>query len=138
MDWSEIIDETIKYNNRLIFDMNILINRIINKEDNEFFLKGKLLFTEHIKRNYIHKEKFYVAYDEYTQNRVENRLLKSTLKYLLSISSSFKNIRLIRIYQEYMSSINLSMNYDNDFRMCDTKTRGMKYYRDALIWAEIF
>ncbi len=110
----------------------------LNKEDNEFFLKGKLLFNEHIKRNYIHKERFYVAYDEYTQNRVENRLLKSTLKYLLSISSSFENIRLIRIYQEYMNSINLSMNYDNDFRMCDTKTRGMKYYRDALIWAEIF
>jgi len=110
----------------------------LNKEDNEFFLKGKLLFNEHIKRNYIHKEKFYVAYDEYTQNRVENRLLKSTLKYLLSISSSFENIRLIRIYQEYMNSINLSMNYDNDFRMCDTKTRGMQYYRDALIWAEVF
>ena len=110
----------------------------LNKEDNEFFLKGKLLFNEHIKRNYIHKERFYVAYDEYTQNRVENRLLKSTLKYLLSISSSFENIRLIRIYQEYMSSINLSMNYDNDFRMSNTKTRGMKYYRDALIWAEIF
>ena len=110
----------------------------LNKEDNEFFLKGKLLFNEHIKRNYIHKEKFYVAYDEYTQNRVENRLLKSTLKYLLNISSSFENIRLIRIYQEYMSSINLSINYDNDFRMCNTKTRGMKYYRDALIWAEIF
>ena len=102
------------------------------------FAKGKLLFNEHIKRNYIHKEKFYVAYDEYTQNRVENRLLKSTLKYLLSISSSFENIRLIRIYQEYMNSINLSMNYDNDFRMCDTKTRGMQYYRDALIWAEVF
>jgi len=110
----------------------------LNKEENEFFLKGKLLFNEHIKRNYIHKERFYVAYDEYTQNRVENRLLKSTLKYLLNISSSFENIRLIRIYQEYMNSITLSMNYNNDFRMSNTRTRGMKYYKDALIWAEIF
>ena len=110
----------------------------LNKEDNEFFLKGKLLFNEHIKQNYIHKEKFYVAYDEYTQNRVENRLLKSTLKYLLTISSSFENIRLIRIYQEYMSCIDLSLNYDNDFKICNTKTRGMNYYKDALIWAKIF
>jgi len=110
----------------------------LNKEDNEFFLKGKLLFNEHIKQNYIHKEKFYVAYDEYTQNRVENRLLKSTLKYLLTISSSFENIRLIRIYQEYMSCIDLSLNYDNDFKICNTKTRGMNYYKNALIWSKIF
>lgn len=108
------------------------------KEDNEQFLKGKLLINKHLKHNYIHKERFYVAYDEYTQNRVENRVLKSTLTYLLGISSSFENQRLIRIYLEYFYNVDFSFNYKSDFQRCITYTRGMKVYENALIWAKVF
>ncbi len=110
----------------------------LSKQENEYFLKGKLLIKEQIKRNYIHKERFYVEYDEYTQNRVENRLIKSTLKFLLKLSSSFENIRLIRMYLEYMHYIDFSFNYDSDFKRCNTKIRGMESYKDALIWAKVF
>ncbi|MBT7930161.1 McrC family protein [Candidatus Peregrinibacteria bacterium] len=110
----------------------------IERQDNLHYLKGKLLVKEQIKRNYIHKEKFYVEYDEYTPNRVENRLIKSTLKYLANISSSFENIRLLRMYQEHIYSVEYSQNYEADFRKCKTNTRGMEHYKTALIWAKIF
>jgi 5-methylcytosine-specific restriction enzyme subunit McrC len=36
----------------------------IDQKDNLFYLKGKLLINEQIKRNTIHKERFFVQYDD--------------------------------------------------------------------------
>jgi len=110
----------------------------IANQDNLHFLKGKLLLNEQIKRNYIHKERFYVEYDEYTPNRAENKLIKSTLRYLLNLSSSYENIRLLRMYREHMYGVDYSLSYDSDFRSCKTNIRGMEHYRNALIWAKVF
>jgi 5-methylcytosine-specific restriction enzyme subunit McrC len=110
----------------------------IANQKNLYFLKGKLLINQHLKENYIHKERFFVEHDEYTPNRVENKLLKSTLRYLLKLSSSYENIRLLRMYQEHMYGIDYSLNYDADFRRCKTNIRGMEHYRNALVWAKVF
>lgn len=109
----------------------------VEQENNLFYLKGKLLINEQIKRNSIHKERFFVAYDDYNQNRVENRLIKSTLKLLSNISRDFDNQRKIRQYLEHMNWIELSQNIDKDFSMIKTG-RGMEHYRNALIWAKVF
>jgi len=109
----------------------------IECEDNLFYLKGKLLINEQIKRNSVHKERFYVQYDDYNQNRAENRLIKSTLKLLHNISNDFENRRRIKQYLEHMSWINLSLNVDRDFTMIKTG-RGMEHYKNALIWARVF
>lgn len=107
------------------------------QEDNLFFLKGKLRFNEHIKRNYIDKERFYVEYDDYNQNRPENRLIKSTLNLLSKVSKDFQNIRRIRLYMEHMNWVDLSMNVDNDLRSIKLG-RGMEHYKHALVWAKVF
>lgn len=109
----------------------------VNQEDNLFYLKGKLLIKEQIKRNTIHKERFYVEYDDYNQNRAENRLIKSTLKFLANISKDFNNQRKIRQYLEHMNWIELSLNIDKDFSMLKTG-RGMEHYKNALIWSKVF
>ncbi len=106
-------------------------------EDNLFYLRGKLLINEQIKRNSIHKERFYVQYDDYNQNRAENRLIKSTLKLLSNISRDFDNQRKIRQYLEHMNWIELSLNIDKDFSMVKTG-RGMEHYKNALIWSKVF
>ena len=106
-------------------------------EDNLFYLKGKLLIKEQIKRNSIHKERFYVQYDDYNQNRAENRLIKSTLKLLSNISKDFDNQRKIRQYLEHLNWIELSMNINKDFSMVKTG-RGMEHYKNALIWSKVF
>ena len=109
----------------------------VGQEDNLFYLKGKLLINEQIKRNSIHKERFYVQYDDYNQNRAENRLIKSTLKLLSNISRDFENQRKIRQYLEHMNWIELSLNIDKDFSMVK-KVRGMEHYKNALIWSKVF
>lgn len=107
------------------------------QEDNLFFLKGKLRFNEHIKHNNIHKERFYVEYDDYNQNRSENRLIKTTLNLLSKVSKDFQNIRRIRLYMEHMNWVDLSMNVDNDLRSIKLG-RGMEHYKNALVWAKVF
>ena len=106
-------------------------------EDNLFYLKGKLLINEQIKKNSIHKERFYVQYDEYNQNRAENRLIKSTLKLLSNLSKDFNNQRKIRQYMQHLNWIDLSLNIDKDFSMVKTG-RGMEHYKNALIWSKVF
>ena len=54
----------------------------VQKEENLKFLKGKLKISEQIKQNSVHKERFFVEYQEFSSNRVENRLIKTTLQYL--------------------------------------------------------
>ena len=109
----------------------------IQQEDNLFYLKGKLLINEQIKRNTIHKERFYVQYDDYNQNRSENRLLKSTLKLLSKISKNYDNVRRIRQYNEHMNWVKLSSNINSDIRAIKN-VRGMEHYKNALIWAKVF
>ena len=48
-------------------------------QDNERFLKGKLLFQNHLKHNLAHKERFFVEYHLYDINRSENRIIKTAL-----------------------------------------------------------
>ena len=55
------------------------------REDNLNFFKGKLLVNENFRRNFVHREKFFVAFDEYSIDRPEHRLIKATL------AKSFKN-----------------------------------------------
>lgn len=98
-------------------------------EDNENFLKGKLVFSEHIKRNLAHGEKFYVRYDEFSFDRAENRLIKTALKYLLGKSNNDKNKRDLRKYLLLFDGISLSENIKADFDGCGTGREVKDYER---------
>ncbi|MBI5055631.1 MAG: hypothetical protein HZB61_03315 [Nitrospirae bacterium] len=82
-------------------DLEQLIQKGIAKdyvsvEKNQPFLKGKLLFNQNIKYNFLHKERFYVSFDEFISNRPENRLIKSTLQLLAKKARSNNNQKRIR------------------------------------------
>ena len=65
-------------------------------ENNLSVYKGKMVFSEQVKQNIVHKERFYVRYDEFGPNRAENRLIKSTLMKLLKQSTSADNVKELR------------------------------------------
>lgn len=109
----------------------------IEKEENLFYLKGKLLIGEQIKYNTIHKEMFFVRYDNYLQDRPINRLIKSTLLLLSKLSSDYQNLRLIRLYMEHMGTVSFSCNHDADFRKVRLE-RGMEHYANAHVWTRVF
>lgn len=84
----------------------------IRQEDNLTVFKGKLIVNEHIKANLAHKERFYVGFDEYLVNRPENRLIKTTLLKLLSMSNSAENVKEIRQLLMSFELVEPSMSYD--------------------------
>lgn len=104
---------------------------------NENVIKGKLKFSEHIKRNYAHKELNFVEYDHYSSNRPENRLIKSTLQYLYWQSDSAKNKRDIKTLLNEFSDVELSRDYETDISKCK-QDRNMKDYEFVLLWSKIF
>ncbi len=105
--------------------------------DNLNVCKGKLNFSEHIKRNVVHKEKFFVEYDEFNSNRAENRLLKSTLSYLYGKTTSAKNKNDIRTLLNSFADIDKSRNFTEDFAKC-VADRNTKDYAVAVKWCEVF
>ena len=60
-------------------------------EANERFYKGKLLASQNIKHNLMNYERFFVRYDDFSINRPENRLIKSTLRFLLKQTADSRN-----------------------------------------------
>ncbi|WP_149702473.1 McrC family protein, partial [Campylobacter concisus] len=109
----------------------------VELEDNLKFLKGKLKISEQIRKNIVHKERFYVCYQEFSIDRAENRLIKSTLEFLYRRSKSSKNQRLIREYLFIFDEISSSSDINADFSRLKLN-RQTKHYEQALLWSKIF
>ena len=109
----------------------------VELEDNLKFLKGKLKISEQIRKNIVHKERFYVCYQEFSIDRAENRLIKSTLEFLYRRSKSSRNQRLIREYLFIFDEISSSSDINADFSRLKLN-RQTKHYEQALLWSKIF
>ena len=106
-------------------------------EGNQPFLKGKLLMAPHLRHNLIHKERFYVRYQEFSPNRPINRLLKSTLLLLQRISRSHANLSRITQAQIHFEDIPPSANIDADLAKARID-RTMPLYRRLFPLAQLF
>ncbi|WP_149717720.1 McrC family protein [Campylobacter concisus] len=109
----------------------------VELEDNLRFLKGKLKISEQIRKNIVHKEIFYVCYQEFSIDRAENRLIKSTLEFLYRRSKSSRNQRFIREYLFIFDEISSSSDINVDFSRLKLN-RQTKHYEQALLWSKIF
>ncbi len=109
----------------------------ITKEENLKFLKGKLKISEQIKQNSIHKERFFVQFQEFSSDRVENRLIKTTLQYLYKKSKSNKNQQRIREFLFVFDEIEVSHNIKADFEKVSLN-RQMRDYEQVLLWCKTF
>ena len=58
---------------------------------------------------------FFVLYEEFSSNRVENKLIKTTLEYLYKKSKSNKNQQRIREFLFVFDEIKISYNIKTDF-----------------------
>ena len=106
-------------------------------EDNLNFLKGKLNINEQIKRNSIHKERFYVGYREFLSDIKINRIIKTTLKFLYKKSNSSKNQQKIRELLFIFDEVLECDDYKNFFAKL-VINRQVKHYEQTLLWCKIF
>ncbi|MGL6200393.1 MAG: McrC family protein [Lachnospiraceae bacterium] len=106
-------------------------------ENNERFCKGKLLASQNIKYNIVSRERFFVQYDEFSINRSENRLIKSTLRYLLRLTADSHNRKSAARLLTFFEGADYSTSYDTDISKC-ISDRSMSHYDKALSWCRVF
>ena len=109
----------------------------VEQEDNLRYYKGKLLVWQHVKANLAHKERFYVAFDEFHQNRPENRLVKATLEKLQKLTTSAENSKEIRQLLVSFEMVESSKNYEKDFSKV-VINRNTKDYENLMKWSRVF
>lgn len=106
-------------------------------EANERFYKGKLLASQNIKNNLISRERFFVRYDDFNINRPENRLIRSTLDFLLKATGDGNNRRNSARLLSFFDGVEYSKSFDVDFSKCYVD-RSMNHYEKALSWCRVF
>ncbi len=106
-------------------------------EANERFYKGKVLTSQNIKYNLVNKERFFVRYDDFNINRPENRLIKSTLRFLLNSTGDGRNRQHAARLLNFFDGVEYSASYDADFSKCFID-RSMNHYDKALSWCRVF
>lgn len=124
-------------------EMEILLKRGIkhfytSQEENQKYLKGRLVFTENIKNNIIHRERFFVNYDEFKVDIPQNRILKSALLYLKDKSKFSKNIRQIISFLFLFDEVDHSKNLEKDLLQLDGQNRLFNHYETVIKWAKVF
>ena len=109
----------------------------VRNEDNLNVFKGKLLINENLRRNFAHREKFFVTYDEYSIDRPEHRLIKAVLFKLLHSTRDNKNFRLASRLLGDFDSVAASFNYRKDFAAISID-RTNREYQTVMNWTKIF
>ena len=107
------------------------------QNDNLRFYKGKLDVSNHIKTNSVHKERFFMHYDEYFVDRAENRIVKATLEKLRRLSQSAENQKEIRQQLASFELVNTSYNYQKDLSKISID-RTTEDYRTLIEWSKVF
>ena len=123
-------------------EVNILVKRgirsdYVTKEENQAFLKGKLLVKEQVRVNAVQQQRFFCAYDEYEPNRPENRLIHAALVKVSKLSR--RNAKIQRLCRELMfvfADVPISQNIRQDFSKCKSN-RAMTHYQHPLEWCRL-
>lgn len=114
-----------------------IVSDYITIEENAPFIKGKIKLKEQLQQNVLHQERFFIAYDSYESNRIENRLIKSTIEYLIKKTNSTENKKRLREFMFVFETVKSADDPNNDFAQI-TNNRQMKHYESILQWCQIF
>ena len=109
----------------------------IEQKENLKFLKGRLDVKKQLEKNSVHKERFYVSFDEFSIQRVENKLIKSTLEVVKKLSKSKRNLSRIQDFHFVFDEVEKSVDVVQDFKRVKT-SRMMKDYEEVLNWCKLF
>ena len=106
-------------------------------QENLSFLRGRIVFRDHLRENLIDRSRFYVEHDELNPNRPANRLIRTTLDRLKPIVREGRNRRLLADLEPAFSAIPTSQNVRADWRS-HSIDRCMRHYEEVMQWVELF
>ena len=107
-------------------------------EENQKFLKGKLLVQKQITKNCADKTKFAVRYSKYIENIPQNRIIVSTLHKLSKISQNSVNASRCYSLSASFSEIPQSSNIEADLLVSMRSNRLFSRYENLLKWSSQF
>jgi len=107
-------------------------------EENQKFLKGKLLIQKQISKNCADKTKFAVRYSKYVENIPQNRIIVSTLQKLSKSSQSSINVNRCYSLLSAFSEISPSSNVEADLLVSMRSNRLFSQYENLLQWSSQF
>jgi len=81
--------------NLLHLIQNDISKQYVYYEGNLNYIKGKLQFPNHIKRNVVAHNCFYLEYDEFCEDNPMNQIFKYTTHILSKISNNYWNVKLL-------------------------------------------
>jgi len=103
--------------------------------DEVAYLKGRLQVESQLRQTPGKQHRFNVEYDEFIENRPENRLLHTCLNRVLHASQSVENQRLARDLLRAFQTVPASVHYQQDLRRWQMD-RTMHHYRCCKSWCE--
>ena len=114
-----------------------LIYKYVDKNENLNVFKGKLDINSHIKYNFSHKERFFMKFDEFSVNSLENIIIKLTIQKLKKISINPKNKENLNKIGYYFENISILESSIENLKYLTFDGMNV-YYRNAIQWAKIF
>lgn len=105
---------------------------------NQYFLKGRLLVSQHIAKNSCDKTKFYISYNKYIHDIPQNRIIVTTLHVLKTISHSSSNRLRINDLLAVMADVPQSTNVELDLIQSKGSNRLFAAYEQLIQWSEQF
>ena len=106
------------------------------RQGNLFTLRGKLQMATHLRLNLCRRDRFFAAFDEFSTDRPENRLLHAALRRALAWTTSHDHQQLARELCFVFADVPASDQPALDFQRVRLD-RGMGHYADALAWARL-
>jgi len=127
--------------NRFLNDLANVVRKGIRKdyeriEAEERFLKGRLLVSQQIRQPVSRRHLFRIAYDVFSENRAENRLIHSALIQVAKWSASEANQKLARELRFAFNEIPISTDYKTDFGQW-RNSRDMISYKPLQYWVKL-
>lgn len=108
----------------------------IRVEDESRFIRGQLRIEKQQRQAPARKHYFHISHDNYSPDRLENRLLKTALSYVLNACKSSENWRLANELSHHLTEIPSENNPTSS--MCLWKTNKlMQIYDPVGPWCEL-
>ncbi len=124
-------------NNLVLLTQRGLARHYQSEEDNQPYLRGRILFPQHIRENVANRARFYVGYDEFSANRPANRLIHSTIHKLMGSVRQPRNQQLLYQLRISFSDIPQSMHPESDW-VQHRVDRSIQHYDEVMQWVGLF
>ena len=115
---------------------NGLARQYVNVEENLPYLRGRILFADHLRRNIVDRTRFYTTFDELSVNRPANRLIHAALERLAPLVRDQRNRQLLRESLFAFTEVPASRNLSSDWQT-HRIDRSMTHYRAVMEWVRL-